>query len=80
MTSLILDPVAFSVAKARLLVRSNSELARRTGLSPAYLRVISGGFIPSAEVRRRIASALNVSDGDLWRIVEIDDQGVRMAR
>ena len=29
--SLILDPVAFSVAKARLLVRSNAELARRTG-------------------------------------------------
>ncbi len=80
MTNLILDRVAFAVAKARLLMRSNAELARRTGLSGAYLRVITGGFVPTPEVRKRIAGALNVSDGDLWRTVEMDDAGVRMSR
>lgn len=80
MTNLILDRVAFAMAKARLLIPSNAELARRTGISGPYLRAITGGFIPMPETRERIAKELQVKEGDLWRVVEMDDAGARVAR
>lgn len=75
-----LDVVALQVAKARALVRSDAELARRAGVSAGYMRLIAGGFVPPPETRQRIAATLGVVERDIWRSIEFVNGEVKMAR
>jgi len=43
------------------------ELARKAGITPAYLTIIEKGRVPSKSVKVRIANALALPLKELWQ-------------
>ncbi len=61
--------------RLELLNRSQAWLARRIGVTPAYVSMlVNGGRAPSRRIRNRMLKVLGVSDfNQLFRMEDIDD-------
>jgi hypothetical protein len=73
---LTLDARALRIAMAAAGLRSVSALGRKAKLSESYIRQIVGGYIPSPDVRERIAKVLHVAVSDVWPPLQrVADEG-----
>jgi len=54
-------------AMAEVRIKSVEELAKRAGLSGVYVRNVFNGLLPSDKAKAKIAAALGVDEGTLWK-------------
>lgn len=63
----VLDVRAFDGGLGSSGLRTISALAEVTGIGRSRLCLIRGGYVPTDKLQERIARALGVGVGDLWK-------------
>ena len=63
----VFDRFAYKLAKARLGINSDDEVARQASISSSAFHSMVWGKVPKDYIRDRIAAVLRVAVSDLYR-------------
>ena len=73
------QPPVTDVRKARIRAGlSQVELAKKVGISDAWLRNIEGGMEPTDGLKRKIAAELGLSAWDIWPAAQVPTNRFRI--